>query len=196
MASLLKTLEQEALSAGMTLRTQGSMDWFRKRAHDIRRVNRTELMKEEGIQLRNRSAIGRMYHWFYQPKHRETLPYYDSFPLGIIVGPAKGGFYGLNLHYLPPLTRASFLDSLMDIATNKKFDDNTKFKITYQTLIGASKYREFKPTFKHYLSDQVRSRFALIPASEWEKVIFLPTADWQKSGARNVYRDTKRLLKV
>lgn len=196
MASLLNKLEQEALSAGIPLRSKESMDWFRKRAHDIRRVDRSALMKEEKLQLRNTQVSGRMFFWFYQPKHRETLPYYDSFPLGIIVGPAKDGFHALNLHYLPPLLRASFLDDLMDIATNKKYNENTRFKITYQTLIGATKFKEFKPCFKHYLTNQVRSRFAQVPASEWEKAIFLPAADWQKTGARNVYRDSKKLLGV
>lgn len=170
------------------------MDWFRKRAHDIRRVNRNELMKEDRFELRNQQAVGRMYFWFYQPKHRETLPYYDSFPLGIIVGPAKGGFHALNLHYLPPVIRAAFLDNLMDIATNKKYDDNTRFKITYQTLVGATKFKEFRPCFKHYLTNHVRSRFALVPASEWEKALFLPAADWQKTTARNVYRDARKML--
>lgn len=194
MASLLSKLEQEALSAGIPLRTQDSMDWFRKRAHDIRRVNRNELMKEDRFELRNQQAVGRMYFWFYQPKHRETLPYYDSFPLGIIVGPAKGGFHALNLHYLPPVIRAAFLDNLMDIATNKKYDDNTRFKITYQTLVGATKFKEFRPCFKHYLTNHVRSRFALVPAAEWEKALFLPAADWQKTTARNVYRDARKML--
>lgn len=196
MAQLLKKLETEALSAGVTLRSNESMDWFRKRAHNIRRVDRNSLMKEESILLRNTSAVGRMYHFFYQPKHRETLPYYDSFPLTIMVGPAPGGFHGLNLHYIPPLLRAHFLDNLMDIATNKKYNENTKFKITYKTLVSATKYKEFRPCFKHYLTDQVRSRFALIPAAEWEKVLFLPSADWQKSGARNVYKDSVRSLKA
>lgn len=194
--SLLKKLENEALSAGVTLRSKESMDWFRKRAHDIRRVDRNALMKEENVLLRNTTAVGRMYHFFYQPKHRETLPYYDSFPLIILVGPAKGGFYGCNLHYLPPLVRAQFLDNLMDVATNKKYNENTKFKLNYQMLASASKYREFKPTFKHYLADHVRSRFAMIQAEDWEKVLFLPSADFQKSSNRNVYKDSVRLLRA
>ena len=49
-------------------------------------------------------------------KHKETLPFYDSFPLVIIIGKAKGGFLGMNLHYLPPTLRAKFLDALMENA--------------------------------------------------------------------------------
>jgi hypothetical protein len=194
MSNLFKNLEKEAFTAGITPRTKESMDWFRKRAHDIRRVDRNALMKSESVQLRNRQAVGRMYFWFYDPKHKETLPYYDTFPLGIIVGPAKDGFHALNLHYLPPLIRAKFLDELMDITTNNKYDDNTKFKITYGLLKSTTKYKEFKPCFKHYLTKHVRSRFALIPAKEWEIATFLPAADWQKKGAHAVYRFSRQMI--
>lgn len=195
MSNLFKTLEQEAFAKGITPKTKESMAWFRKRAHDIRRVNRNELMKADTVKLRQRSAVGQMYFWFYDPKHKKTLPYYDSFPLGIVIGPAEGGFYALNLHYLPPLIRARFLDELMDVATNKKYNENTKLKITYSMLTGSQKYKEFKPCFKHYLTKHVRSRFALIPANDWEIATFLPAADWQKTGAHNVYRDSRKLIK-
>lgn len=180
--------------AGITPRSKESMEWFRKRAYDIRRVNRNELMKNEELELKNRQVIGRMYFWFYDPKHKETLPYYDSFPLGIVVGPAKDGFYALNLHYLPPIIRAQFLDALMDVTNNKNYDDSTRFKITYQMLKSTTKYKEFKPCFKHYLTKHVRSRFALIPPSEWEIAAFLPAADWQKKGPKEVYRASKAMI--
>ena len=89
--------------------------------------------------------------FFYDPKTKDTLPYYDTFPLVVVVGPAEKGFYGLNLHYLPPILRAKMLDALMDIATSKK-SPNAKFEITYEDSKSHSKLRYFKPCFKHYLS--------------------------------------------
>lgn len=192
---LVDRLKNEAVGAGVTLRTREAWDWFRRRSHSIRRVNRNALMKENNFALRNQNVVGRMYFYYYQPKHRETLPYYDSFPLSIIVGPAPGGFYGLNLHYIPPVLRAKLMDNLMDIATNRKYDENTKFKISYGVLKSTAKLRAYQPCFKHYLADHVRSRFALVPAEDWPTVMFLPAADWQKSSARNVYRESLKLLK-
>lgn len=192
--NLFQTLEAEAFRAGITPRTKESMDWFRKRAHDIRRLNRNNIMKDERVDLKNRQVVGSMYFWFYDPKHKETLPYYDAFPLGIIVGPAKGGFHALNLHYLPPLIRARFLDELLNITNNKAYDDTTKFNLTYGLLKGSTKFKEFKPCFKHYLTPHVRSRFAKIPASEWEIATFLPAADWQKKSARDVYKFSRELI--
>ena len=184
----------EAFRKGITPRTQESRDWFRRRLQNIRRVNRNQLMKEEPIELSNRRIVGSMQMFFYDPKHKDTLPYYDSFPLVIVLGPAEGGFMGLNLHYLPPILRAKFLDALLDITNNKLYDESTKFDLTYSMLKRAAKFKYFKPCIKHYLSKHVRSRFATVPAPEWEIATFLPTADWQKGSASKVYSDSRRMI--
>jgi hypothetical protein len=135
-----------------------------------------------------------MYMFFYDPKTKDTLQYYDSFPLIIMVGPAEGGFYGLNLHYLPPTLRAKFLDGLVDITNNKKYDDTTKFKMSYNMLQRASKFRYFKPCFKHYLTEHVKGNFARVLAPEWEIAVFLPSAQWNKSQGSKVYQDSRRMI--
>jgi hypothetical protein len=198
-SNLFKTLEIEAFRAGITPRTQESREWFRKKAQTLRRVNRNQLMKEEELELRNRvgtkgNLVGKMYMFFYDPKLKKELPYYDAFPLVIVIGPAKGGFMGLNLHYLPPTLRARFLDSLLDITNNKKYDETTRFQLSYGLLKRAAKYKFFKPCIKHYLNDHVRSRFALVPSPEWEIATFLPTADWRKASASKVYSDSRGML--
>ena len=151
-------------------------------------------MKEDPIQLRSRFQPGAMAMFFYDPKTKDKLPYYDSFPLVIVVDAAEGGFYGLNLHYLPPTLRAKFLDGLMDRLTDKKFDEKTRFAVSYQYLKSATKLKYFKPCFKHYLTSNVRSRFAVVPAPEWEIATFLPTADWQKGSGRQVYKDSRKMI--
>ena len=193
MSNLFYTLEIEAFRKGLTLRTQESREWFRRRVANLR-PNRSELMKEEPLQLKNRGVVGNMYMFFYDPKTKDTLPYYDTFPLVIVVGPAEGGFYGLNLHYLPPTLRAKFLDSLLDVTNNKIYNESTKFQISYNMLQRASKMKYFKPCFKHYLNSHVRSRFAMVEAPEWEIATFLPTADFQKATKAQVYADSKRKI--
>lgn len=194
MSNLFHSLEIEAFRKGLTLRTQESRDWFRRRVANLRTINRAQLMKEEPVQLKNRTTVGSMYMFFYDPKHKKTLPYYDSFPLVIVIGPAEGGFLGLNLHYLPPVLRAKFLDSLLDITNNKLYDETTKFKISYEMLQRAAKMKYFKPCLKHYLSSHVSSRFAKVEAPEWEIATFLPTADFQKASKSEIYADSKRKI--
>jgi hypothetical protein len=194
MSNLFNNLELEAFRAGITPRTRQSRDWFRKRVSNMRRVNRNALMREEPIELSNREIVGSMYMFFYDPKGKKELPYYDSFPLVIVIGPADGGFLGLNLHYLPPILRAKFLDSLLDFTNNKKYDETTRFRLSYNLLQRAARMKYFKPCIKHYLNDQVRSRFARVPAPEWEIATFLPTADFQKGSKSKVYSDSRRMI--
>ena len=194
MANIFQKLELEAFRAGITPRTRQSIDWFRRKASAMGRVSRSALMKEEPVELQNKSVVGNMYMFFYDPKTKDTLPYYDSFPLVVVVGPAPGGFAGINLHYLPPTLRAKLLDALMDIASNKKFDESTKFQVTYNTLKRTASLKHFKPCYKHYLNSNVRSRFAYVPPPEWEIATFLPTADFQKAGKSKVYKDSRSMI--
>jgi len=195
MSNLFQNMQINAFRAGITPRTKESINWFRKKGQTLRRVNRNSLMKEEPVQLSNAVRPGAMVMFFYDPKTKADLPYYDSFPLTIIVDSAPGGFYGLNLHYLPPILRAKFLDGLIDIASDKRYTDNTRFDVSYSYLKKTSKMKYFEPCFKRYLKSHMRSRFAVVPAPEWEIATFLPTADFQKASKTKVYSDSRRMIK-
>ena len=151
-------------------------------------------MQDKDVNLQNRFGAGSMFMYFYDPKHKETLPYYDRFPLTIVTERAPGGFMGLNLHYLPPVLRAKFLDSLLDITSNKKYNEQTKFNLSMRTLKAASKFKYFKPCLKHYLSQHVRSRFAKVQATEWEIAVFLPVQDFAKRNATYVYSESRKAI--
>jgi hypothetical protein len=139
--------------------------------------------------------MGHMYMYFYDPKHRETLPYYDAFPLTIMVERAPGGFYGLNLHYLKPKTRALFLDKLTDTLTNDKYDESTRFRARYNLLSSVRKYKEFEPCFKHYLSSQIDSKIVLVQPPEWEIAIFLPTEQFMKARKTEVWQKSAKTIR-
>jgi len=194
MSKLFQTLELAAFRKGITPRSAESRAWFRKQAAALGKVNRSQLMNEPELKLTGKQIPGGMFMFFYDPKTKDTLPYYDSFPLTIIVDKAPGGFTGLNLHYLPMVLRAKFLDALMEITDDKKYDDNTKFNLSYSMLKRATSMKYFKPCFKRYLMSNVRSRFALVPAPEWEIATFLPTQDFQKSGKSTVWADSRRMI--
>ena len=193
MSNLFQKLELEAFRKGITPRTEESREWFRRRVQRLTRVNRESLMREEGVNKVSTPLLGSMMMFFYDPKLKDTLPYYDTFPLVIPVERAEGGFRGLNLHYIPPILRAKFLDSLLDLVNNKKYDESTRFNLTYRLLKGAAKFKYFQPCFKHYLMEHVKSRFAQVPAPEWEIVTFMPTASWKKASAGKVYSDSRKI---
>ena len=193
MSNIFQKLELAAFRNQITPRTKESREWFMKKAQTMRGINRDELMKEEPLKRGSRRIIGSMQMFFYDPKYKETLPYYDRFPLSIILKPAKGGFLGLNLHYLPPILRAQFLDALMDNVTSKKSED-AKFQLTTKLLAGTSELEYYKPCIKHYLNEHVKSKFAEVKAPEWEIATFLPTASFVKAGTQKIYRDTRKKI--
>ncbi len=185
---LFDKLEQEAFRAGIAARTKASMEWFRSTVSN-RKVSRASLIGDGPT--RSRQVYGSMYNFQYDPKTKQTLPYYDRFPLCIPVQKAKGGFYGLNLHYLHPLIRAQFLDELYDITNNDKYDRSTKMRVTYSLLKSSSKMRFFKPCLKHYLSSQIQSQLLLIEPADWEIAIFLPTESFRKVGKETVWNESR-----
>lgn len=194
MSNIFQKLELAAFRNQITPRTEESRKWFMKKAQAVRGINREALMKEEPVNSTGRRIIGSMQMFFYDPKYKDVLPYYDRFPLVIVVKPAKGGFLGLNLHYLPPILRAQFLDALMDNVTSKK-SENAKFKLTTRLLAGTSELEFYKPCIKHYLNEHVRSKFAEVKAPEWEIATFLPTAMFEKANKRKIYGDSRRMLR-
>ena len=198
MSNLFQKVEQEAFRAGIQPRTAESRAWFSKKLATMRNINQRQLMREEELELMqpimNRSIVGNMFMYFYDPKLKEELPYYDRFPLVIVVGPASGGFYGLNLHYLSPALRARMLDGLMEITNNKRYDETTRFRIQYSILQRMRKLRFYEPCFKHYLTKHIKGRVAKVYAPEWEIATFLPTAIWRKSNAQRVYTDSRRMI--
>ena len=194
MSNLFQKLELAAFRKGITPRTAESRAWFQKQAGYLGRINNNALLKEPALKTESDQIPGGMFMYFYDPKTKDTLPYYDKFPLTIIIGPAAGGFTGLNLHYLPMVLRAKLLDALLDVSSDKKYDDKTKFNLSYNMLKKASVMKYFKPCFKRYLTANVKSRFARVPASEWEIATFLPTASFEKASKTAVWADSRGMI--
>ena len=193
MASLFDTLQANAFRAGITARTKQSQTWFKNNVTNLS-VSSQSILKDTALTRTTQQIRGSMYMYFYDPKHKQTLPYYDRFPMTIMVSPAKGGFQGLNLHYLSPNVRAMFLDSLMDTATSQNLTDTTKLRITAKKLAATKKYKEFKPCWNNYLSAHVKSRLVEIPMPEWEIAVFLPVEQFKKVKKESVWRYSRKQI--
>jgi len=189
-ASLFDKLESEAFRKGIQTRTKEADTWFQKKVKALGPQTKA-ILKDDRLKAQAGAHPGDMVMYTYDPKGKSTLPFYDTFPLTIVVGPAKDGFYGINLHYLPPKVRAIFLDKLNDITNNQKFNATTRFKITYQLLKATKNYKYFKPCFKHYLTKGVTSNIMKVNAAEWNIAIFLQTSSFKKAGEGAVWADSR-----
>ena len=194
MATVFDDLLLRGIRSGETpARTQASRDWFRNQARQATSVRPMQISRDRD-RITGRAAVGRMYFFFYDPKTKADLPYYDTFPLIFKVANTQGGFYGINLHYLPYKLRAKLMDALYEIVSNQKYDDSTRLRLSYQLLNSASKYRYFKPTFKKYLNKHVRSRFVEINPSEWDIALFLPVERFEKASKSTVWKDSRNMI--
>lgn len=133
--------------------------------------------------------MGNMYFFHYDPKHKKTLPYYDRFPLILPYHIVHGGFYGLNLHYIPPRDRTILLNELLN---NLVSQQTNKLILNYQILNSASRYRYFKPCVKHYLNNHVKSQFIRIAEQDWKIALWLPSAKWTGAPQDQIWNQSKK----
>ena len=169
-----------------------SIKWFRDSAFNVTTVNAPRLMtdKDNVRSSITTKDIGKMFMYFYDPKYKDELPYYDKFPLIFLVDIDSDGFYGINLHYISPQLRAKLMDALFALRTNNKYDDTTRLKISYQILSSASKFSYFKPCFKRYLHGHVQGRFLNVPVENWDMALMLPTERFSGAQRSKVFRDS------
>ena len=82
----------------MAKKEQESVDWFIGRARSATGYRNNIINKTD--RSRSSTVIGKMYFFFYDPKHKDKLPIYDKFPLFFPIEIYPDGFLGLKLHYL------------------------------------------------------------------------------------------------
>jgi len=169
-------------------------DWYREKAREVRNINTTKLINSNPEYRTGRIKPGFMYMFAYDALHKDTLPYYDRFPLIFPFSADSTGFMGINLHYLPHLLRARLMDALYNLVSNAKFDDKTRLRMSYDILNGSAKYKYFKPCVKRYLFSQMQTKFLMIPSSEWDIALFLPLERFTVNKAV-VYRDSTNMTK-
>jgi hypothetical protein len=193
MVDIFNKYNEAAFLEGITPRTRRSMEWFQSKVNELTQIKRETIFNES--ERSSNIFVGSMVMFFYDPKYERTLPYYDAFPLTIIIDEAKGGFLGLNLHYLPIDLRAKFLHKLLQLTSDKNFDKKTRFQLTYKYLKSTRETRWFKPCIKRYLTSQIQGNLAIIEAPDWEVATFLPTEDFQKKSKIQVHKISRESIK-
>lgn len=194
---VFQTIAKRGLKAGVGgMDTELARDWFRDQASRVSNVNTTGMIKT-GSTLQNRitqADIGRMFHFFYDPKWKVQLPYYDRFPLIFVAEKYPDGFLGINLHYLPPIMRARLMDALYSIEEDDSIRKAKKIGMSYGILKGISRFKYFQPCVKRYLNGHIRSRFLWIPNDKWDMAIMLPTERFMKKGKRSVWGESVKRI--
>ena len=189
MAYLIDRIKSSLAKEGLTPRSNQARAWLQSKIKELK-PNRTSLMRDRN-KLKESSVIGKMYFYFYDPKTKDTMPYYDRFPLVIPIESYNDGFLGLNLHYIAPKYRMTLLDKLSVTASNKTYDEKTKLRLNYKYLTNASRVFEATPCIKRYLFSQIQSRFLEITADEWDIAALLPMESFVGASTSKVYAESE-----
>ena len=187
--TLLDRIKSSLAKQGIEPRTVQSRDWLKNKIKELKPTQAT--LMSDRKRLKDSSIIGKMYFYFYDPKTKDSMPYYDRFPLVIPIERYKDGFLGLNLHYIHPRHRINLLDKLSEIASNKTYNENTKLRISYDYLAASSRAFEATPCIKRYLFSHVQSRFLEITADEWDIAVLLPMESFVGASTSKVFADSE-----
>lgn len=137
---------------------------------------------------------GDVYMYHYDPKTKATLPYYDKFPLTIILETYADGFLGLNLHYLPPDIRLPFMNKCIALANIVPGLNRERMRVSYDIMNNSHRFNAHVPCVKRYLIGHVRSHMLRIFPHEWHLVIHLPFEAFVKASKQKVWSDSRKKI--
>lgn len=196
-AKIFQQIARRGRAEGVVPGTEEARDWFRDNAAMLGKVNAKQMVADRTVTSSKLTVtdIGRMQQFFYDPKHKDTLPYYDRFPLVFVMEFYNDGFLGINAHYLPPMYRARLMDALYSIEMDDRNRPGKKLRLTYSLLKNAGKYKYFKPCVKRYLNTHIRSRFLNVPYDQWDIALMLPTERFVKASKQTVWKESQSTIR-
>jgi hypothetical protein len=189
--SKLTELAKERSTSEMQMMSRQSLDWLRSKMAQIRNpVSVANSIARENFRKTTNYKIGKLYFFYYDPKGKEDLPYYDRFPLVLVLDRHPDGFLGLNLHYLPYRYRVAFLNKLMQYAVLNQDNEIQRLRITYDILSASKRLREFRPCIKKYLHGHMMSKLITIQPDEWEVATLLPIQQFKGAMPQEVWQES------
>ena len=189
--SKLTQIAEERNQTGYKILSGDAISWLKKKIEEIKQPYRAvNSIVAEGNRQTSFVNLGKMYFFKYDPKTKADLPYWDVFPIVIVLERYNDGFLGLNLHYLPINYRVAFLKKLMKFAQKGKDNEIKRLRVTYEILSATKRYSEFRPCIKRYLYTHLRSRLLIVEPDEWDTAIMLPLQQFKKARAQTVWKES------
>lgn len=174
--------------------TKKSYSWYTQQSLLLKRQGFTAnrvISNPSGIKP-SKVVPGKLYMFGYDAKHKDTLPHWDMFPMVFPFKVVPGGFFGLNMHYLPVPFRIKLLDRLTEIDGSKKYTSRVKLQLSWDMISGASRLKMLEPCVHRYLNDHVVSQFREIERIDWATAMMLPAQQFIGASSSQVWKDTMK----
>ena len=166
-----------------------STQWYKDKIKEFGQPGALDLIRDG--KRNTKPFYGKLNMFFYDPKHKKKLPYYDTFPLVLPIEKYPDGFLGINMHYLPIPLRIRLLDGLVDFSNNTKFDESTRLIVDYSRL---KNINLIKPTLHRYLAGYTKSQFRRIDANEFTIATLLPVQRFKKTSDTAVWKESRSMI--
>jgi hypothetical protein len=168
-----------------------SYNWYRNQVRNLGDFSRSKLFQQTN-KLVSTPIPGELYLFMYDPKHKDKLPYYDILPLVFPFRKMPDGFLGVNLHYLPYMIRFKLLNDLDDLVQNRNIPERTRIRLSWDILNNSSRYLPATACVKHYLTNQMKSRFLRIDYKDWKMAAMMPLENFKKKSKEKAWQNTKK----
>ena len=105
--SFLEKLKDSLNRSQGNVKTRNARDWFQRKARALKSELRSKFTQvdtaDEFYQKSKKTSKrnigpGSMFAYFYDPKYKKELKYYDRFPLVLVFDFKTNGFIGCNMH--------------------------------------------------------------------------------------------------
>ena len=191
MTSILSSITAERKSQGLKMSSRESYAWLLKRIAELKSSSSLASgISAEKYRNKNKFILGNLYYFYYDPKGKDDLDYYDKFPLVLTLEKYSDGFLGLNLHYLPIQYRVAFLGKLMPYAVHGDEDGIKRLRVSYDILNASKRFKAFRPCLKRYLNSHIRSKVLAVQPNEWDVATFLPVQQFKGATAKTVWQES------
>lgn len=170
-----------------------SKEWFTKKIKELSTtnpLNNVSLLQTTREIQTPRMMIGTMCFFGYDPKHKETLPHYDRFPLSFVFNIDRIGFSGINFHYLSVPMRIKLYDAMWQIATQSNLPTHQVKALTWKLLGNVARFPAASVAVKRYLYGHVRTKFIRVPIEDWKTAILLPVSQFIGATDRSIHRQS------
>ena len=166
-----------------------STQWFRDKIKEFGTPKSADLIRDG--KRTSSPTFGLLNMFIYDPKLKDKLPYYDTFPLVLPIENYSNGFLGINMHYLSMPIRIRLLDRLVDYSNNDKFDKSTELRVDYSRL---KRIDLIKPCLKRYLASNVRTNFRKVEADEFMVATLLPVQRFKKQSDSHIFAKSRGMI--
>ena len=173
--------------------TEDSLQWFRTNVRDLK-IKPQVIMR--GLEAVSNTGLkqGGVYMFHYDAKWKDTLPYWDKYPIVVPLELYSDGFLGINIHYISPSMRVPLLQKMFEFTKdNEELEGDARMIIDYDTTQLESGLRNAGPCIKRYLTSHIGARITRVPKEQWETLMMMPTAKFNVN-ANTVYADSRRKI--